>query len=229
MRDRESLQFVLLFCEPYSFVFYQARGWHPFAGEICAGLVVLGLGAAASIRLTRWRKNDRRAWQYDVAQAGFVAKQAAFRERFMACRFGFVFAILAALLAAPSAKAQASGEPSGIWMTQAGDAKVRVSKCGGGICGVIVWLKDPIDPATGKPQIDDRNPNPALAKRPVIGLSLFQGMRPSGPNRWSGEIYNADDGKSYASNISVSGPNTLKVEGCVGPLCGSETWSRSKR
>lgn len=147
----------------------------------------------------------------------------------MACRFGFILAILAALLAAPPAKAQASGEPSGIWMTQKGDAKVRVSKCGGGLCGVIVWLKDPIDPATGKPQIDDRNPNPALAKRPVIGLSLFQGMRPSGPNKWSGQIYNADDGKSYASNISVSGPDTLNVEGCVGPMCGGETWSRSKR
>jgi len=27
---------------------------------------------------------------------------------------------------------------------------VRVSKCGAGICGVIVWLKDPVNPATGK-------------------------------------------------------------------------------
>lgn len=147
----------------------------------------------------------------------------------MACRFGFALAILAALLGSPPAKAQAAGDPAGIWMTQAGDAKVRVSRCGGGLCGVIVWLKDPIDPATGKPQIDDRNPNPALAKRPVIGLPLFQGMRATGPNKWSGRIYNADDGKSYASNISVTGPATLRVEGCVGPLCGGETWSRLKR
>lgn len=147
----------------------------------------------------------------------------------MACRFGFVVAILAALLAAPGARAQAGGEVSGIWLTQAGDAKVRVGKCGGGICGVIVWLKDPINPATGKPQVDDKNPNPALAKRRMIGLALFQGMSVSGPNKWSGQIYNADDGNSYASNISVSGPDTLKVEGCVGGLCGGETWTRSAR
>lgn len=147
----------------------------------------------------------------------------------MACRFGFVVAILAALLAAPAARAQAGGGVGGIWLTQAGDARVRVSKCGGGICGVIVWLKDPIDPATGKPQIDDKNPNPALAKRPMIGLPLFMGMHPSGPNKWSGQIYDADDGNSYASNISVSGPGTLKVEGCVGALCGGETWTRSAR
>ena len=110
----------------------------------------------------------------------------------MACRPGFIIAIAAAFLAAPSGQAQVAGEPSGIWLTQAGDARVRVSKCGSGICGVIVGLKQPIDPATGKPQVDDKNPNPALAKRPIIGLPLFSGMHPSGPGKWSGQIYNAD-------------------------------------
>jgi uncharacterized protein (DUF2147 family) len=152
----------------------------------------------------------------------------------MSCRSEFVIVALAALLvaflAASPAKAQsAGGSPDGIWLTQAGDAKVHVSKCGSGICGVVVWLKEPIDPLIGKPQVDDKNPNPALAKRPIIGISLFLGMRPAAPNQWSGQIYNADDGKTYASKISVTGPATLKVEGCVGALCGGEDWSRSSR
>jgi uncharacterized protein (DUF2147 family) len=144
----------------------------------------------------------------------------------MACKTGFIIAILAALLAAPSARAQGASEPTGIWLTQAGDARVRVSKCGGGICGVIVGLKQPIDPATGKPQVDDKNPNPALAKRPMIGLPLFSGMHATGPGKWSGQIYNADDGNTYASNVAVAGPDTLRVEGCMGALCGGETWTR---
>ena len=82
----------------------------------------------------------------------------------MACRSALIIAIATAFLATPSARAQGAGEPTGVWLTQAGDARVRVSKCGGGICGVIVGLRDPIDPATGKPQVDDKNPNPALAK-----------------------------------------------------------------
>jgi uncharacterized protein (DUF2147 family) len=147
----------------------------------------------------------------------------------MACRLGFMIAILTMLFAAAPANAQAGGDPNGIWLTQAGDAKVRVSKCGGGICGVVVWLRDPIDSATGKPQVDDKNHNPSLARRPMIGLPLFSGMRPTGPNAWSGEIYNADDGNTYASNVSVTGPDTLKVEGCMGALCGGENWSRSAR
>src|ERR1700730_14659214 len=158
-----------------------------------------------------------------------LVSRPAFWGTPVACRFGFIVALMAALLAAPPAKAQNGGEVSGIWLTQAGDAKVRVSKCGGGICGVVVWLREPINPATGKPQVDDKNPNPALANRPIIGLALFSGMRPSGPNRWSGQIYNADDGRSYASNISVSGPDSLTVEGCVGVFCAGETWTRSAR
>jgi uncharacterized protein (DUF2147 family) len=147
----------------------------------------------------------------------------------MTFRFGLMIAVLATLVGLPGAHAQSGGEVSGVWLTQAGDARVRVSRCGGGICGVVVWLRDPINAATGKPQVDDKNPNPALAKRPMIGLPLFTGMRPSGPNRWSGQIYNADDGGSYASNIALSGVDTLKVEGCVGMLCGGETWTRSER
>jgi uncharacterized protein (DUF2147 family) len=116
-------------------------------------------------------------------------------------RFVIVIAALAALAGAAPVRAQSAGSADGIWLTQAGDAKVRVSRCGGGICGVVVWLREPIDPATGKPQVDDKNPNPALAKRPIIGLPLFSAMRPAGANRWSGRIYNADDGKIYESNV----------------------------
>jgi uncharacterized protein (DUF2147 family) len=54
-------------------------------------------------------------------------------------------------------------------------------------------------------------------------------MRPAGPNKWSGMIYNADDGKTYASSISLAGPGSLRVEGCVGAFCGGEDWTRSSR
>ena len=46
-------------------------------------------------------------------------------------------------------------------------------------------------------------------------------MHPSGPGKWSGQIYNAD--------VSVTGPDTLRVEGCLGAFCGGETWTRIGR
>jgi uncharacterized protein (DUF2147 family) len=151
-----------------------------------------------------------------------------FRERVYGLQI-CTLAILTVLLGVADAKARGSGDPSGIWLTQAGDAQVKVSRCGGGICGVVVWLREPIDPATGKPAVDDKNPNPALAKRPMIGLPLFSRMQPAGPNKWSGQIYNADDGSIYASNISLPTADTLRVEGCLGAFCGGENWTRSAR
>jgi uncharacterized protein (DUF2147 family) len=63
----------------------------------------------------------------------------------------------------------------------------------------------------------------------MIGLPLFSGMQPAGPSKWSGQIYNADDGSTYASSVTVTGADSLRVEGCVGALCGGETWTRAGR
>ena len=147
----------------------------------------------------------------------------------MTIKSGTLLALLCAIALNSGASAQSGGDPTGIWLTQAGDARVKVSKCGGGLCGVIVSIRDKIDPATGKPAVDDKNPNPALKNRPMVGLPLFSNMQPAGPNKWSGRIYNADDGSTYASNVSVAGPDSLRVEGCVGAFCGGETWTRSGR
>ena len=146
----------------------------------------------------------------------------------MSRRFAILSVLLAALSGTTAAHAQ-SADASGTWLTQAGDARVKISKCGGDICGVIVWLREPHDTATGQLATDSKNPNPALAKRAMIGLPLFSGMQPAGPNKWSGQIYNADDGSTYASSVSVTSAETLRVEGCVGALCGGETWTRAGR
>jgi uncharacterized protein (DUF2147 family) len=138
-----------------------------------------------------------------------------------------LFAIAAFFLGFGQVLAEPASDPAGIWLTQAGDAKISINHCGTGLCGTIVWLKAPIDPATGKPQVDDKNANPSLAERPVIGINIFSQMKPVASNKWSGTIYNADDGKSYSSDVIVAGPRKLEVRGCVmGVLCGGETWTK---
>jgi uncharacterized protein (DUF2147 family) len=143
--------------------------------------------------------------------------------------FRWQIPVLAAamIVAASPMSAETDVDPTGVWLTQAGDAKILVSKCGSGICGTIVWLKVPVDPATGRPQEDDKNVDPALTHRPVIGINIFKGMKSVTPHKWSGRIYNADDGKSYASDVMLAGPRKLQIRGCVlAVLCGSETWTK---
>ncbi len=141
------------------------------------------------------------------------------------------FLVMGAVSAGQAGAVQAAAQntPTGIWMTQAGDAKVQVAPCGAALCGKVIWLKQPIDPATKRPQADDKNPNPALRDRPIIGIQLFIDMKPSGPNVWSGRIYNADDGQSYASTVTQTDAARLEVRGCVGALCGTEVWTRTTR
>ncbi len=128
-----------------------------------------------------------------------------------------------------SGRTKSKTDAFGTWLTQAGDAKVLVRPCGAAICGKVVWLKQPIDDATGKPQTDGKNPDPALRTRRIVGLQLFLDMLPSTSSSWSGRVYNADDGKSYASTVALLDEARLEVRGCAGALCGSEIWTRATR
>jgi uncharacterized protein (DUF2147 family) len=142
-------------------------------------------------------------------------------------RSKLLLAMAAFFLSLGQAWTETPNSPAGIWLTQAGDAKIRINHCATGLCGTIVWLKDPVDRKTGKPQVDDNNANPELAKRPVIGINIFNRMKSVTQNKWSGTIYNADDGKSYSSDVIVAGPRKLEVRGCVmAVLCGGETWTK---
>lgn len=143
----------------------------------------------------------------------------------MNLNIGIVFTALFALSGvSPTAAQEASA--NGLWLTQKGDARIQISNCGPGICGKVVWLKDAIDPETKKPMTDSKNPNASLASRPMVGVQLFIGMNPSGPGSWAGRIYNADDGGVYDSKVKLLGPGSLQVEGCLGALCGGETWTK---
>jgi len=121
-----------------------------------------------------------------------------------------------------------AGAPEGTWLSQDGGTKVRLSNCGGKLCGTVVWLSEPIDRATGKPKTDKQNPDPAKRARPLIGLQVANGLARSGPDKWSGLIYNADDGRTYRASFQVESESSARVEGCVlAVLCKGNTWTRS--
>jgi uncharacterized protein (DUF2147 family) len=120
---------------------------------------------------------------------------------------------------------------SGVWLNNAGDAHIRLARCGEGTCGTIVWLKQPKDPKTGKAPTDEHNPDPAKRANPILGLMVAINFRPimAEPNKFIGHFYNADDGNTYNGSITPAGANELRVEGCLAVFCQAETWTRVKR
>jgi uncharacterized protein (DUF2147 family) len=142
-----------------------------------------------------------------------------------------ILATVVLLLCADSVLVAANAaDPSGVWHTQGRLAQVKIAKCAADFCGTIIALKDPIDPATGNPQADSENEDVAKRDRPVIGIQVVIGMKPAGANKWSGQLYSPEEGKSVSGNLVLKDADTLSVEGCLlgGLLCRSETWIRVK-
>src|SRR5205807_10118996 len=52
----------------------------------------------------------------------------------------------------------------------------------------------PNDLATGQPWTDKKNPDPSKRSRPLIGVMVFISMKPSGPGKWSGTLYDTSRG-----------------------------------
>ena len=138
-------------------------------------------------------------------------------------------AIALMFLSVPFASLAFAGDPHGTWLTDDGKARIRVADCGGALCGNIIWLKEPND-ETGKPKTDQHNADAAKRSRPILGVPIVLGMKPtSTPDKWAGEVYNAEDGKTYSGSITLIGPSKLNLEGCAlgGLVCKTKVWTRA--
>lgn len=117
----------------------------------------------------------------------------------------------------------------GVWKTGEGNALVRIYKNGDKYQGKVVWLKEPIDPETGKPKVDKNHPDEASRNRPVLGLVNIWGFKYIEKNKWDeGNIYDPKNGNTYSCTIKMINQNTLEVRGYIGvSLIGrTDTWTR---
>ncbi len=148
------------------------------------------------------------------------------------------FALVLLPLAASFARA---ADPIGTWLVAGQDAIVRIVDCASlqasadhtapppsrTFCGTVVWLKEPIDPATGQPRVDSKNVDPTKNGQPVLGMQGVFDMHPARePDQWDGRVYSIDDGKIYDGNIIMHNDNELYIQGCYLLFCRGETWVR---
>jgi uncharacterized protein (DUF2147 family) len=140
-----------------------------------------------------------------------------------------LFSIVAVSISVNFVLPARAADPLGTWYTADKDSQVRITNCGGALCGTLTWLKTPIDPATGKPKLDKNDADASKQSRPLLGVPIVLGMTPSGPGVWSGNVYNASDGKTYSGSFTMTGDNTADLKGCVmSIICKTQTWTRVK-
>jgi uncharacterized protein (DUF2147 family) len=118
------------------------------------------------------------------------------------------------------AYAQSADDAVGTWENPENKSHTQFYKCGDGLCGKIVK-------ATDGQKTDDKNPDAAKRSRPIVGLVIMQGAKKSGPDKWSGQLYNRADGKTYSGTVTVKSKNALDLSGCVAAIfCKTTTFSR---
>lgn len=126
-------------------------------------------------------------------------------------------AALALLLLAGAVNAQPT-DPSGTYLSESGETRVKIAKCGQAYCGTIVSIQ-------GEAK-DVNNPDTALRSRNLVGLHMITEIQPAGDG-FSGQLYNYKDGKTYSGKMSFQG-QAMKLSGCVfgGLICRSQTWTK---
>lgn len=139
-------------------------------------------------------------------------------------RLKFIGAMAGLVLAAATAtQALAAAEDAiGAWKDTETGGITEVYTCPGGICIKVVT------PSKGREK-DNNNPNAALKGRSMAGAVIMSGAAKDGADRWKGQIYNSEDGKTYAGYLTVKSKDEVKLEGCVLTfLCKSHIWRRAK-
>jgi len=142
-------------------------------------------------------------------------------------RMLLLFVVFGLVAAGPVAAGEDGDAIVGLWATDpeggGGQAHVEIFADGDRYAGKIVWLEEAIYPdddeqgMAGQAKIDRENPDPALGKRPIIGLLMLEGFRYDGKNTWhKGTIYDPDNGKTYKSKMRLSEDGILKVRGFIG-------------
>ena len=131
--------------------------------------------------------------------------------------------LLALLAAAPPLQANDGDAILGLWLTQAGKARVEMRREGDEYRGRIVWLREPSyrrdDPKGmgGRPIVDRLNHDEKLRDRAVLGLEILTGFRYAGDNEWKkGRLYDPERGKSYKGRLKLTREGILKLRGYIG-------------
>jgi len=126
--------------------------------------------------------------------------------------------------------ARADATPEGRWYAEGGAAQVDIARCQEALCGRVVWLRSPFD-ENGCPLTDRENPDEALRERSVIGLEILRDLKPAPEvlGSWTGgHIYDPTSGRTYGCNLSLDGPDRIRLRGYLGiTLLGrTTTWIR---
>ena len=128
-----------------------------------------------------------------------------------------ILALGLVMLALPASAQPA--DPSGTYLSETGETRVRIARCGGAYCGTIISVQGDAK--------DVNNPDPKLKGRSLVGIQMISNIQPAAEG-FTGQLYNYKDGKTYNGKMNFAGGKAMQLSGCVlgGLICRSQTWAK---
>ena len=117
------------------------------------------------------------------------------------------------------AGAAAADPVLGLWKTEVDDgsyAHVEMYSCGDKVCGKFARTFN----AEGEYQSANLN-------KQFVWDMKAAGDGSYSPDK-SGRIWRPSNDKTYKAKMTLEGADTLIVQGCLGPICPKQTWTRVK-
>ncbi|MEZ5105522.1 MAG: DUF2147 domain-containing protein [Draconibacterium sp.] len=127
--------------------------------------------------------------------------------------------------------AQEADKILGVWWNEEKTTKIEVTQKDGKYVGTIVYMI-PEKYENGQPPKDDKNPDPKLQERSVVGLQILEGfVFDAKKKEWKeGTIYDPKSGNTYDCYGWLESNELLKLKGFVGGirwLGRSSEWHRT--
>ena len=101
-------------------------------------------------------------------------------------------------------------DPYGVWLRMESGTAFDFYNCADKLCAKVIAVSKPAD-------------------KKAIGTIILRNAVKNEDGDWTGDLYNTEDGKTYAGTISVKKPAELTLEGClIKFLCKTESWKRAQ-
>lgn len=102
----------------------------------------------------------------------------------------------------------------GVWYNTEKTAQIQIMNTGDQYLGKIIWLDNPNK--DGTPVLDNANEKKELRSRPIMGLTILEGLKYEDGIWKNGKIYDPNSGKTYSCEVKLKGNEKLEVKGYLG-------------
>ena len=133
------------------------------------------------------------------------------------------------LLGLESVQAQSKSKVVGVWYNTEKTAQIEIMENDAELIGKLIWIKqNEDDPGSSTDLV---NSDSSLRDRPLMGLTILEGLQYKDGIWSNGKIYDPESGISYTCELQLKKKDVLEIKGYLGDSWVSRTveWNRVKK